>query len=106
MLSSFGFASVETRAPLAPAGVPAGIAGVMCSYNKVNGSFACANGNRLHRDLKPQNILLNDKGVIKICDFGLARAIDPSEDKKDMGLTDYVGTRRYRAPELLVDNQT
>ena len=42
----------ELYYPPFQAAVDAGIAGVMCSYNKVNGSFACANGNRLHRDLK------------------------------------------------------
>lgn len=28
----------------------------------------------MHRDLKPQNLLINDSGVIKLADFGLARA--------------------------------
>ena len=36
----------------------------------------------------------------------VAGAIDPTEDKKDLGLTEYVVTRWYRAPELLVENQT
>lgn len=49
----------------------------------------------LHRDLKPGNILLNDKCELKICDFGLARQIGPD-------LTEYVVTRWYRAPELLL----
>ena len=30
-----------------------------------------------HRDLKPQNILVSSAGVLKIADFGLARAISP-----------------------------
>jgi len=49
---------------------------------------------------------VNKNCDLKICDFGLARAIDPSEEKKDLGLTEYVVTRWYRAPELLVENQS
>ena len=52
------------------------------------------------------NLLVNKNCDLKICDFGLARAIDPSEEKKDLGLTEYVVTRWYRAPELLVENQS
>lgn len=32
--------------------------------------------------------------------------MDPTEDKKDLELTEYVVTRWYRAPELLVENRT
>ncbi|KAJ9441309.1 Mitogen-activated protein kinase 5 [Diplonema papillatum] len=52
--------------------------------------------NVLHRDLKPQNLLLNAQCDLLICDFGLARGFD------DRGLTDYVVTRWYRPPELLL----
>jgi len=55
----------------------------------------------LHRDLKPANILINFDCRIKICDFGLARGADPN---KKQNLTNYVVTRWYRAPELLLDN--
>lgn len=52
----------------------------------------------MHRDIKPENILVSSNGVIKICDFGFARFISgPNES-----CTDYVATRWYRAPELLV----
>ncbi|XP_023662995.1 cyclin-dependent kinase-like 1 isoform X1 [Paramormyrops kingsleyae] len=52
----------------------------------------------IHRDVKPENILLTKAGVIKLCDFGFARILTgPGDD-----YTDYVATRWYRAPELLV----
>ena len=55
----------------------------------------------LHRDLKPNNLLVNKNCDLKICDFGLARGVDGSVSA---ALTEYVVTRWYRAPELLVEN--
>ncbi|KAH8027382.1 hypothetical protein HPB51_005008 [Rhipicephalus microplus] len=51
----------------------------------------------IHRDVKPENILLTKDGIVKLCDFGFARTLSPGEN-----YTDYVATRWYRAPELLV----
>lgn len=52
----------------------------------------------IHRDIKPENILVSKSGIVKICDFGFARTLaQPGET-----YTDYVATRWYRAPELLV----
>ena len=64
-------------------------------------AFLHAQG-RLHRDLKPNNVLVNKNCDLKICDFGLARGVD---DSVAQALTEYVVTRWYRAPELLVENQ-
>nr|AKL87248.1 mitogen-activated protein kinase 13 [Linum usitatissimum] len=54
----------------------------------------------IHRDLKPSNLLLNANCDLKICDFGLAR---PASENEFM--TEYVVTRWYRAPELLLNSQ-
>ena len=56
----------------------------------------------LHRDMKPSNILLNAECHIKVADFGLARSIASTESESQPLLTDYVATRWYRAPEILL----
>lgn len=48
----------------------------------------CHANNCIHRDVKPENILLTKDGVVKVCDFGFARIISPGEN-----YTDYVATR-------------
>ncbi|GIL72881.1 hypothetical protein Vretifemale_3169 [Volvox reticuliferus] len=54
----------------------------------------------IHRDVKPSNILLTERGVVKICDFGFARAC--TNEAADPAYTTYVVTRWYRPPEVLV----
>lgn len=57
----------------------------------------------LHRDLKTSNLLLNNRGTLKIADFGMARYMgDPPPQK----LTQLVVTLWYRAPELLLGTST
>jgi len=61
-------------------------------------------GNVLHRDMKPSNLLLNSECFLKVADFGLARSIASLENDavENPVLTDYVATRWYRAPEILL----
>ncbi|CAO2658245.1 Nn.00g059680.m01.CDS01 [Neocucurbitaria sp. VM-36] len=56
----------------------------------------------MHRDLKTSNILLNNRGQLKLADFGMARYIPPSHAP----LTQLVVTLWYRAPELLLGTTT
>jgi serine/threonine protein kinase len=72
-------------------------------YQVLRGLKAIHSAKVLHRDLKPNNLLVNKNCDLKICDFGLARGVD---DSRTQQLTEYVVTRWYRAPELLVENAT
>jgi len=56
----------------------------------------------IHRDIKPGNILIDSQCNVKICDFGLARVYNDLDENDNHGLTEYVATRWYRAPEVMM----
>ncbi|KAL5492454.1 hypothetical protein ACEPAI_3901 [Sanghuangporus weigelae] len=56
----------------------------------------------VHRDLKPGNLLVNADCELKICDFGLARGFNSRPDEFATHMTEYVATRWYRAPEIML----
>lgn len=55
----------------------------------------------LHRDVKPDNVMVQDDGVVRVLDFGIARAI--ADDAPLTRTGEIVGTPEYMAPEQLLD---
>ena len=62
----------------------------------------CHSRGIMHRDIKPQNLLVTKDGYLKIADFGLARTFSPTLRP----LTVEVITRWYRAPEIMLGCNT
>ena len=61
--------------------------------------------NMIHRDVKPENLLIDENMQLKLCDFGFSRKIVLDDKNNNIdAMTDYVATRWYRSPELLLSN--
>ncbi|XP_051528743.1 cyclin-dependent kinase-like 5 isoform X2 [Myxocyprinus asiaticus] len=59
----------------------------------------CHKNEIVHRDIKPENLLISSNDILKLCDFGFARNLS---EGSDANYTEYVATRWYRSPELLL----
>lgn len=67
---------------------------ISISIQVAKGIQAAHNKGIIHRDIKPQNIVINDNGKVKITDFGIARAI--TSTTKNISV---IGTVHYISPE-------
>ncbi|KAF5743667.1 serine/threonine-protein kinase [Tripterygium wilfordii] len=65
----------------------------------LSGLEHCHNRGVLHRDIKGSNLLIDNEGILKIADFGLATFFDPDRRQP---MTSRVVTLWYRPPELLL----
>ncbi|KAL3232880.1 Serine/threonine-protein kinase STE7 [Nakaseomyces bracarensis] len=70
------------------------------AYSVLNGlNYLYENYKIIHRDIKPSNVLINSKGQIKLCDFGVSRKLNNS-------IADtFVGTSTYMSPERIQGNK-
>ncbi|XP_049573130.1 cyclin-dependent kinase-like 5 isoform X4 [Syngnathus scovelli] len=81
-----------------PNGVPADKARSYI-YQLIKAIHWCHKHDIVHRDIKPENLLISSDDVLKLCDFGFARNLS---EGTDANYTEYVATRWYRSPELLL----
>jgi serine/threonine protein kinase len=100
--SPYRASQIRSQQPLSDAHFQSFIYQTLCGLKYIHSA------NVIHRDLKPGNLLVNADCELKICDFGLARGYQPGggnnvKPGSNQGfMTEYVATRWYRAPEIML----
>ena len=89
---------IRKEAPMSPAKALALIDPVLSAL------AAAHHSGMIHRDVKPENVLLADDGQVKVADFGLARAVSAETQHTATGGI-LIGTVSYLSPELVVDGK-
>jgi beta-lactam-binding protein with PASTA domain/serine/threonine protein kinase len=89
---------IRKESPMAPAKALALIDPILSAL------AAAHEAGMIHRDVKPENVLLADDGRIKVADFGLARAVSAETQHTATGGV-LIGTVSYLSPELVVDGK-
>ncbi len=89
---------IRKEAPMSPAKALAVIEPVLSALS------AAHHAGILHRDVKPENVLMADDGRVKVADFGLARAINSETQHTATGGI-LIGTVSYLSPELVVNGK-
>jgi serine/threonine-protein kinase len=90
--------TIGKEAPLSPARAIALLEPV------VSALAAAHRAGLVHRDVKPENVLIADDGRIKVADFGLAKAVSATTQHTATGVL--IGTVSYVAPELVVEGRS
>jgi serine/threonine-protein kinase len=90
--------TIGKEAPMAPARALALLEPV------VSALAAAHRAGFVHRDVKPENVLIADDGRVKVADFGLAKAV--SADTRHTATGVLIGTVSYVAPELVVEGRS
>jgi serine/threonine protein kinase len=80
-----------------PVGWAAGIAAQTCAVLDVAHRHSL-----IHRDLKPNNLILCPDGSVKVLDFGLAAAFEPGQHSRITGTGQILGTPAFMAPEQAI----
>lgn len=89
---------IRKESPMAPARALALLEPVLSAL------AAAHRAGLMHRDVKPENVLIADDGRVKVADFGLAKAV--STDTQHTATSGVlIGTVSYLAPELVVDGR-
>lgn len=89
--------TITAQSPMAPRRA-------LAVLEPVLGALAAAHrAGLVHRDVKPENVLISDEGVVKVADFGLARAVTADTQHTSTGVL--IGTVSYIAPEIVTEGR-